>query len=101
MDRARLEALEAHIVSLVEAFARVKAENKQLSQNVKQLQEALRTHQREVERLQPDREELIQLRTVMQTFQKERDLIRQKLEQMLSTIEWLEGRTHAEGGTKA
>lgn len=101
MDRERFEALEAHVTSLVEAYARVKAENKRLSQNVKQLQDALRTQQREVERLQPDRAELTHLRTAMQTFQKERDLIRQKLEQMLSTIEWLEGHTHVDGGTKA
>ena len=101
MDKERLEALEAHVVSLVKAYAREKAENTRLKQSVTQLQETLRTHQREVERLQPDREELIQLRTVMQTFQKERDLIRQKLEQMLSTIAWLEGRTDADGGTKA
>jgi predicted nucleic acid-binding Zn-ribbon protein len=101
MDKAQFEALEAHVVSLVEAFARVKAENKRLSQNVKQLQEALRTQQREVERLQPDREELTQLRTVVQVFQKERDVIRQKLEHMLATIEWLEGHTHVDSETKA
>jgi DNA repair ATPase RecN len=100
MDRERFTALEAHVTNLVEAFARVKAENKRLSQNVKQLQEALRTQQQEVERLQPEQEELMHLRAVMQTFQKERELIRQKLEQMLSTIEWLEGHTHVDGGTK-
>lgn len=112
MDRERLEALEAHVISLVEAFARGKAENQQLSAENKrlstenkrlqeQLQEARRTHQREMERLQPDREELVQLRTVKQTFQKERDLIRQKLQQMLSTLEWLEEHTNVDSGPKA
>src|SRR5262245_8053609 len=101
MDRERLEVLEAHVVSLVEELTRVRAENKRLSQNNKQIQDALRTQQREVERLQPDREELTHLRTVMQTLQKERDLIRQKLEQMLATIESLEAHIHVDGGTKA
>jgi hypothetical protein len=101
MDRERLEALEAQVLSVVEELVRVRAENQRLSQNNKQLQDALRAQQREVERLQPDQEELTHLRTVMHTFQQERDLIRQKLEQMLATVEWLEAHTHMDGGTKA
>jgi len=101
MDRERFENLEAHVVSLVEAFARVKEENQRLRQNVKQLQEALRTQQQELEHVRPDREELTHLRTVLQTFQQERDVIRQKLEQMLSTIAWLEGHSRIDEGIRA
>ena len=100
MDIARLETLEAHVVSLVEAFARVKAENQQLCQNVKQLQDTLRAQQQELARLRPGQEELTHLRTVMQTLQQERHVIRQKLEQMLVTIEWLEGKSHINGVPK-
>jgi predicted nuclease with TOPRIM domain len=101
MDIARLETLEAHVVSLVEAFARVKAENEQLCQSVKQLQDALHAQQRELARLRPEQEELTRLRAVMQTLQQERHIIRQKLEQMLVTIEWLEDHSRTDGGTKA
>ena len=100
MDIKRFETLEAYVVSLVEAFARVKEENQRLSQDVKQLRDTLHAQQKELERLQPEQEELTQLRAVMQTMQREREVIRQKLEQMLLTIEWLEGHAHADGGTK-
>ena len=100
MDMKRFETLEAHVVSLVEAFARVQEENKQLRQDVKQLRDTLSAQQKELERLQPEQEELTQLRVVMQTLQREREVIRQKLQQMLRTIEWLEGRTHADNGTE-
>jgi predicted nucleic acid-binding Zn-ribbon protein len=100
MDINRFETLEAHVVSLVEAFARVQEENEQLRQDVKQLRDTLYTQQKELERLQPEQEELTQLRVVMQTLQREREVIRQKLQQMLRTIEWLEGYPHADDGTK-
>jgi hypothetical protein len=100
MDMKRLETLEAHVVSLVEAFARVQAENRQLRQDIKQLGDTLQAQQKELERLQPDQEELTQLRVVMQTLQRERGVIRQKLQQMLLTIEWLEDHTHADEGTE-
>jgi DNA repair ATPase RecN len=100
MDIKRFELLEAHVVSLVEAFARVKEENKRLSQDVKQLHDSLQAQQRELERLQPEQEELTQLRIVMQTLQQERAVIRQKLQQMLLTIEWLEGHSYTNGDTK-
>jgi hypothetical protein len=101
MDRERIETLEAHVVNLVEVFARVHAENHQLSQDVKQLKAALHAQQQEIERFQPEREELKHLRTVLQTFLKERGVIRQKLEQMLSTIEWLEGHSRMDDEAKA
>jgi mevalonate kinase len=101
MDRERFENLEAHVVSLVEAFARVQEENKRLLQDVKQLQSALHTQQKEAESFRPEREELMHLRAILQTFLKERGIIRQKLEQMLSTIEWLEGHSRLDSETKA
>jgi hypothetical protein len=101
MDRERFENLEAHVVSLVEAFARVQEENTRLRQDVKQLQTTLQAQQKEVERFRPEQEELAHLRTVLQTFLKERGVIRQKLEQMLSTIEWLEGHSRMDSETKA
>jgi hypothetical protein len=101
MDRERFVNLEAHVVSLVEAFARVQEENKRLRQDVKQLQTTLQAQQKEVERFRPEQEELTHLRTVLQTFLKERGVIRQKLEQMLSTIEWLEGHSRIDSETKA
>ncbi len=100
MDLARLETLEAQVVHLVEAYARLKDENRRLVQHVQQLQEALHTHQQEVARLLPEHEELSRLRHVMQTFQQERDVIRQKLEQMLVTIEWLESRGQSNGAPR-
>lgn len=101
MNIAQFETLEAHVVSLVEAFVRVKEENEQLNRNVKRLQDTLDAQQQELARLRPDQEELAHLRTVMQTLQEERDVIRQKLEQMLVTIEWLEERSRVESETKA
>lgn len=80
---------------------RVKEENEQLRQNVKRLQDALDAQQQELARLRPEQEEFVHLRTVMQTLQEERDVIRQKLEQMLVTIEWLEERSRVESETKA
>ena len=46
------------------------------------------------------REELTALRQVMQTLQRERSVIRHKLEQMLVTIEWLEAHTGSESDAK-
>jgi hypothetical protein len=101
MDRDRVENLEAHVVNLVEAFARVKAENTRLHQDVTQLRAVLHAQQKEMESFQPEREELMHLRTLMHTFLKERGVIRQKLEQMLSTIEWLEGHSRLDSETNA
>ena len=101
MDVARFETLEMHVVVLVKAFAGVKEENAQLDQSVRQLQEALATQQRELAQLHAEREELLQLRTRLRALQQERDIIQQKLHQMLETIEWLEAHTRLEGGTSA
>lgn len=100
MDIARLEALESYIVRLVEAHARTKEENEQLCQNVQELQRLLQTQEQELARLRPEQEELTALRQVMQTLQRERSVIRHKLEQMLVTIEWIEAHTGSERDAK-
>ena len=100
MDMARFDILEAYVVNLVHAFARLKAENQTLGQQVQQLQDALDTQQQELSRLRPAQDELTYLRTVMQTLRQERHVIREKLEQMLVTIEWLEGCSHVDGSPK-
>ena len=91
MDTARLEALERHIAQLVQAFTRVKQENTCLTQNLVQLQQTADEPQCTVERWQSAQEELTRLRTVTQALQRERELIREKLEEMLVAIERLEG----------
>ena len=100
MDIAQFEALEAHIVSLVESYVRIKEENQKLCQNVKELQGAVQAQEQELARLRPEQEELATLRNVMQTLQRERNAIRQKLEQMLVTIEWIEDRARGDRGAK-
>ncbi len=101
MDIARLETLEAHVVSLVEAYACMKEENQQLCQNIQELQDALLLQEQELARLRPEQKELIALRNVMQKLQRERGVIRQKLEQMLTTIEWIESHTRSGCDTKS
>jgi hypothetical protein len=54
-----------------------------------------------LEQLRSEREELLQLRTKMQALEQERNIIQQKLQQMLSTIEWLEERTRLDGDRQA
>jgi chromosome segregation ATPase len=97
---ARFETLEAHVVNLVDAFTRLKAEKQMLSQRVQQLQDVVDAQQQELSRLRPTQDELTHLRTVMQTLRQERHVIREKLEQMLVTIEWLEECSHADSNPK-
>ena len=101
MDMARFEILEASIVKLVQAFARAKEENQKLCQHVKQLRATVEVQQEELARLRPEQEELMHLRSMLQTLQEERHVIREKLEQMLVTIEWLEGHAHVDKKSKA
>lgn len=97
MDLARFEVLETYVTTLVSTCARLREENQDLNRSVRQLQQALSVRQREVEQLRSEREELLQLRTKMQRLEQERDIIQQKLQQMLATIEWLEERTRLDG----
>ena len=91
MDTERLEVLERHIAQLVQAFTRAKEENTCLAQHLVQLQQTLDEQQRTLEQWQSAPEELTRLRTVTQVLQRERELIREKLEEMLVAIERLEG----------
>jgi predicted RNase H-like nuclease (RuvC/YqgF family) len=100
MDLAQYELLETHITRLIQAYERVKIENNRLGQQVHHLQHTVSSQQQELERLQREHEELLPLRAKMNALQQERGIIQQKLQQMLSTIEWLEERTRIEGDTK-
>ena len=91
MDIVRLEALEKQITHLIQAFVRIKEENTHLTQRLAQLQQMLHDQQQSLERWQSDQEELASLRTVTQTLQQERELIRTKLEELLVVVERLEG----------
>jgi predicted nucleic acid-binding Zn-ribbon protein len=94
MDTAKLEALEIQIAQLLQAFTRSKEENTQLTQRLAQLQQMLHDQQHSLERWQSDQDELASLRTLTQTLQRERELIRNKLEELLVVIERLEGFSH-------
>ena len=91
MDTARLEALERQITRLLQAFTRVKEENTRLMQSLVQFQQTLPGQQHSPERCPSAQEELTYLHTVTQTLQQERELIRDRLEEMLAAIERLEG----------
>ena len=90
MDIERLEALESQIAHLIQAFTQVKEENARLTQNLLQCQQALYEQHHSLERWQSGQEELVSLRTVVQALQQERELIRNRLEEMLVAIERLE-----------
>jgi len=100
MESARLEALERHIAQLIQAFTRVKEENTRLAQNLVQLQQTVDEQQRALEDGQSAQAELTRLRTVMQALQRERELIREKLAEMLAAIERLEGLSHVPSDSK-
>jgi predicted nucleic acid-binding Zn-ribbon protein len=94
MDTARLEALEKQITYLIQAFIRIKEENTHLTQRLAQLQQMLHDQQHSLERWQSDQEELASLRTGIQTLEQERELIRNKLEELLVIVERLERFSH-------
>jgi len=94
MDTAKLEALERQIAQLLQAFIGSKEENTQLRQRLAQLQQMLHDQQHSLERGQADQEELASLRTRTQALQRERELIRSRLEELLVVIERLEGFSH-------
>src|SRR2546421_12479910 len=94
MDIAKLEALEKKNTHLIQAFIPNKEENTHLMQRLGQLQQMLNDQQPSLERWQSDQEELASLRTVTQTLQQERELIRNKLEELLVIVERLEKFSH-------
>ena len=100
MDIARLEALEKQITHLIHAFIRVKEENTHLTQRLAQLQQMLHDQQHSLERWQSDQEELASLRTGTQTLQQERELVRNKLEELLVIVERLEKFSHTSSDSR-
>jgi len=94
MDTVKLEALEIQIAQLLQAFIRSKEDNTQLTQRLAQFQQMLHDQQHSLERWQSDQEELASLRTLTQALQRERELIRSRLEELLVVIERLEGFSH-------
>lgn len=94
MDIARLEALERQITHLIQAFMRIKEENTHLTQRLAQLQQMLHDQQHSLERWQSDQAELSSLRTITQTLQQERELVRSKLQELLVIVERLETFSH-------
>jgi chromosome segregation ATPase len=101
MDTARLEALERQIAQLIQAFIQSKEDNTQLTQRLAQLQQMLLDQQHSLERWQADQEELASLRTLTQALQRERELIRNRLEELLVVIERLEGFSHVPSDSRA
>lgn len=101
MDLARFEVLETHVTRLVRTFERIKTEHAELGQQVAHLQQTLSIQEQELERLRREREDLLPLRSKMTALQQEREVIKQKLQQMLSTIEWLEERMRVDGNSPA
>ena len=100
MDTEKLEALERHIAQLIQAFTRVKEDNARLAQHLVQFQQTVDEPQHILEHWQSAQAELTRLRTVTQALQRERELIREKLEEMLVAIERLEGLSHAPSDSK-
>jgi predicted RNase H-like nuclease (RuvC/YqgF family) len=100
MDLTRFELLETCITHLLHDVDRVRAENTQLRQHVHDLQKQLSDQQKTLVQLQREREEWLPMRTTLQAMQQERELIQQKLQHMLATIEWLEAHIGAENDTK-
>ena len=100
MDIARLEALERQIIQLIQALIRIKEENTHLMQRLAQLQQMVHDQQYNLERWQSDQEELTSLRTVTQTLQQERELIRTRLEELLVIVERLERFSHASSDSR-
>jgi predicted nuclease with TOPRIM domain len=94
MDIARLEALERQITHLIQAFVRIKEENTHLTQRLAQLQQMLHDQQHSLERWQSNQAELASWRTITQTLQQERELIRNKLQELLVIVERLETFPH-------
>ena len=94
MDIARLEALERQIAQLIQAFIRIKEENTHLMQRLAQFQQMLHDQQYSLERWQSDQAELASLRTITQTLQQERELIRIRLEELLVIVKRLERFSH-------
>lgn len=90
MNMEKFVVLEAQIIHLFEAFRQVKEENERLRHTIEQLQEAGELQQKQLTQLQSERHELSHLRATIQTLQKEREVVLEKLQDIFVTIGQLE-----------
>jgi predicted RNase H-like nuclease (RuvC/YqgF family) len=101
MDLTRFEVLEKRIKALAVSLDRTQAENRQLRQQVKRLQQTVTTQQHSLEQVQRERDGLIQASEAVNVLRQEREVIQDKLRHMLATIEWLEKHTAMSGESQA
>jgi predicted RNase H-like nuclease (RuvC/YqgF family) len=101
MDLSRFEVLEKRIKALAVSLDRTQAENRQLRQQVKRLQQTVTTQQHSLEQVQRERDGLIQASEAVNVLRQEREVIQDKLRHMLATIEWLEKHTAMSGESQA
>jgi predicted RNase H-like nuclease (RuvC/YqgF family) len=97
MDLTRFEVLEKRIKALAVSLDRTQAENWQLRQQVKRLQQTVTAQQHSLEQVQRERDGLIQASEAVNVLRQEREVIQDKLRHMLATIEWLEKHTAMAG----
>jgi len=93
MDLARFEVLEKRIKALAESLDHTQAENRQLRQQVRRLQQTVTVQQQSLEQVKRERDGLIQASEAVNMLRQEREVIQAKLRHMLATIEWLEKHT--------
>jgi hypothetical protein len=80
---------------------RTQAENRQLRQQVKRLQQTVTVQQHSLEQVQRERDGLIQASEAVNVLRQEREVIQDKLRHMLATIEWLEKHTAMSGESQS
>jgi predicted RNase H-like nuclease (RuvC/YqgF family) len=101
MDLARFEVLEKRIKALAESLDHTQAENRQLRQQVRRLQQTVTVQQQSLEQVKRERDGLIQANEAVNMLRQEREVIQAKLRHMLATIEWLEKHTAMSGGSQS
>jgi predicted RNase H-like nuclease (RuvC/YqgF family) len=101
MDLTRFEVLEKRIKALAVSLDRTQAENRQLRQQVKRLQQTVTARQHSLEQVQRERDGLIQASEAVNMLRQEREVIQDKLRHMLATIEWLEKHTAMSGESQS
>jgi predicted RNase H-like nuclease (RuvC/YqgF family) len=101
MDFSRFEVLEKRIKALAVSLDRTQAENRQLRQQVKRLQQTVTVQQQSLEQVQHERDGLIQASEAVNMLRQEREVIQDKLRHMLATIEWLEKHTAMSGESQS
>ena len=92
--------MERQIAQLIQAFIQIKEENTHLTQRLAQCQQMLHDQQYSLEHWQSDQAELASLRTLTQTLQQERELIRIRLEDLLVIVKRLERFSHTPSASR-